>query len=158
VAIALEKGFTDTPRWSVTTKKHSYNPITYSNHLSMKSFFVCLQFFIATVAFSQTSNVNWTNLVNATASGNTLTKTGSNGWNAGGSSTNVLAANTNGYVEISVSQDNTHRFFGLTQSDDVVLKILISLYFYYLINLFVFMKRVLIKEVMEGMLLVIKFE
>ena len=92
----------------------------YSNRLSMKYFFVCLQFFIATVALSQTSDVNWTNLVNASASGNTLTKTASNGWNAGGSSTNVLAANTNGYVEVSISQDNTHRFFGLTQSDDDV--------------------------------------
>ncbi len=86
----------------------------------MKIFFICLQFFIVTIAFSQTSNVNWTNLVNVTASGNTLTKTGSNGWNAGASSTNVLAANTNGYVEISITQDNTHRFFGLGQSDDGV--------------------------------------
>ncbi len=86
----------------------------------MKIFFVCIQFFIATIAFSQTTNVNWTNLVNTTASGNTLTKTGSNGWNAGASSTNILAANTNGYVEIRITQDNTHRFFGLTQSDDGV--------------------------------------
>ncbi len=92
----------------------------YSNHLSMKFFFVCLQVFLTTIAFSQTSDVNWTKLVNATASGNTLTKTGSNGWNAGASSTNILAANTDGYVEISITQDNTHRFFGLTQSDDGV--------------------------------------
>ncbi len=82
------------------------------NKLIFISIFLCFSFW----AVGQ-NNVQWTNMVNTTADGNTLTKTGSNGWNAGGSSTKELAANSDGYAEITINQDNTHRFFGLSAND-----------------------------------------
>jgi len=82
------------------------------NKVTLISIYLCCSLW----AFGQ-SNVQWTNMVNTTATGNTLTKSGSNGWNAGASSTKQLAAAANGYVEITINQDNTHRFFGLSAND-----------------------------------------
>ena len=47
---------------------------------------------------SSTQNVVWTNAVGVTVSGNSLTKTGATGWNAGASSTQTIASG-DGYME-----------------------------------------------------------
>ena len=87
----------------------------------MKSLLVILvQLSIAYLAIGQTYPVTWANHVNTSASSNTLTKTASNGWNAGASSTNTLGANANGFVEITIAQTNTHRFFGLSNMDESI--------------------------------------
>ena len=79
---------------------------------------VWLQLFFSCVLLGQTYPINWTNLVGTTLTNNTLTKTSSNGWNAGAASTNVLAASTDGFVEVTVAQNDKHRFFGLSQKDE----------------------------------------
>ena len=61
--------------------------------------------------------VAWTSLVGVTASGNTLTKTAAGGWgNAGAISTKSLSSG-DGFVEVTVSETNTHRMFGLGNGD-----------------------------------------
>ena len=59
--------------------------------------------------------VVWTNPVNVSVSGNSLTKTGAVGWNAGASSTKQLTGD--GYVELTAGPRGTHRFFGLGIGD-----------------------------------------
>lgn len=64
-------------------------------------------------------NVIWTNYTpGATIAGNSITKTDPNGWgNSGGSSTNVLDANTDGWLEFSVPSGNQFSAIGLSQVD-----------------------------------------
>ena len=65
---------------------------------------------------STTENVTWTNVVGATASGNTLTKTAATAWgNAGASSTRSIASG-DGYVEFKVTAANTG-MVGLSHTD-----------------------------------------
>jgi PKD repeat protein len=65
-----------------------------------------------------TQNVIWTNAVNVTASGNNLTNTGGSGsaWDAGASSTQVLASG-DGYVEFSSGDTSTSKACGLSHAD-----------------------------------------
>ncbi len=61
--------------------------------------------------------VNWINLVNVTANGNTLQKTsGGWDWNAGAASSQSLASG-DGYVEVVVDATNAYRMFGLSNGD-----------------------------------------
>jgi hypothetical protein len=65
---------------------------------------------------STTENVVWTNVVGATASGNTLTKTAATAWgNAGASSTRSIVLG-DGYVEFKVTAPNTG-MVGLSHTD-----------------------------------------
>jgi len=75
-------------------------------------------FFLGILLQAQIYNLEWTNLINVKQSGNTLTKTGIDGWNAGASSTNVLLANSDGYVEITVTESGYHRSIGLSMVDE----------------------------------------
>ena len=63
-------------------------------------------------------NVQWTNVVNLTASGNSLTKptNGNVAWNAGAVSTQAIASG-DGYVEFTASENNTNRMCGLSNGD-----------------------------------------
>jgi YD repeat-containing protein len=61
-------------------------------------------------------NVVWTNVAGVTAAGNNLSKGGADAWNAGASSTRVLAGG-DGYAEFTVSETNTYRMFGLSRGD-----------------------------------------
>jgi hypothetical protein len=64
-----------------------------------------------------TENLIWTNFVGSAATGNTLAKTaGSNGWDAGASSTRAIASG-DGYVEFSVSLATDHKICGLNNGD-----------------------------------------
>jgi hypothetical protein len=64
-----------------------------------------------------TENVAWTNAVGVSVSGNSLTKTATWGWdNAGASSTKAITSG-DGYVEVTASENNTHRMFGLSNGD-----------------------------------------
>src|SRR6266404_8308237 len=61
-------------------------------------------------------NVTWTNVVGVTASGNSLTKNSSDGWNAGAVSTQTIASG-DGYMEVTATETNTHRRIGLSHGD-----------------------------------------
>jgi RHS repeat-associated protein len=63
-----------------------------------------------------TQSVVWTNVTGVSASGNTLTKTGAAGWNAGAVSTQTISAG-DGYVEFTASETNLARMCGLGNSD-----------------------------------------
>ena len=66
---------------------------------------------------SGTHNVIWTNVVNASANGNTLTKSsGGNGWNAGASSLQFIQSGK-AFVEATVAQSNVNAMFGLSKGD-----------------------------------------
>jgi RHS repeat-associated protein len=62
------------------------------------------------------ANVTWTNLVGATASGNSLSKSGADGWDAGGISTQTIGSG-DGYVEVTATEINKHRRFGLSNGN-----------------------------------------
>ncbi|MEZ4887176.1 MAG: hypothetical protein R3E32_20765 [Chitinophagales bacterium] len=68
---------------------------------------------ISQLLSSQNFDFIWTNTVGCNASGNTLTKTGSNGWNGGAGSENELAANTDGWIEMTVQENTKGKGFGL---------------------------------------------
>jgi hypothetical protein len=59
--------------------------------------------------------VVWKNAVNVAVSGNSLTRTGAPGWNAGASSTKQLSGN--GYVEFTAGPAGSHRILGLGNGD-----------------------------------------
>jgi hypothetical protein len=64
-----------------------------------------------------TSDVVWTNLVGASATGNTLTKTASTyAWDTGAVSTKAIASG-DGYLEFTATETNTARMCGLGQGD-----------------------------------------
>ena len=63
-----------------------------------------------------TQNVVWTNVTGVSASGNTLTKTGAAGWNAGAVSSQTINAG-DGYVEFTASETNLARMCGLGNGD-----------------------------------------
>jgi Tfp pilus assembly protein PilV len=63
-----------------------------------------------------TQNVNWTNIVGVSVSGNNLTKIVSNGWNAGASSVQNISFG-DGYAEFTASETNTSRRLGLSNGD-----------------------------------------
>jgi len=58
----------------------------------------------------------WTNLVDVSVSGSSLTKTGSPGWGSGASSTASLSSG-DGYVEFSATEVNTNRMAGLSATN-----------------------------------------
>jgi hypothetical protein len=61
--------------------------------------------------------VVWTNIVGASASGNTLTKTGTaTAWDAGAASTNLIH-DGNGYVEFTMTETARHVMAGLANGD-----------------------------------------
>ena len=64
---------------------------------------------------AQPFDVVWTDLVNVTADGNSLTKTGPAGWNAGAFSENKLLAGSDGWVTTTITQTNTKRMLGLSE-------------------------------------------
>ena len=72
----------------------------------------------ATIKLSSGSleNVIWTNVVGVTASGNSLSKPGSAGWDAGAVSTQAITSG-DGYVEFTISETNTYRMCGLSNGD-----------------------------------------
>ena len=62
------------------------------------------------------TDVVWTDLVNVTATGNSLSKSGGgNGWNAGAASTTAIPANADGWVEFTTDATNSTRMFGLSE-------------------------------------------
>lgn len=61
-------------------------------------------------------NVNWQNVVGVTASGNSLSKPGAAGWDAGASSVQNLGSG-GGYVQFTASETNTYRMLGLSNGD-----------------------------------------
>src|SRR5260221_167893 len=61
-------------------------------------------------------NVSWTNVVGVSATGNSLTKNSSEGWNAGAVSTQMIASG-DGYMEVTATETNTHRRIGLSNGD-----------------------------------------
>src|SRR5215213_5365777 len=64
-----------------------------------------------------TQNVIWTNVIGATVSGNSLTKTAANNWgNAGAVSAQAIASG-DGYVEFTASETSTWRMGGLSRGD-----------------------------------------
>jgi RHS repeat-associated protein len=63
-----------------------------------------------------TQNASWTSAVGVSMSGNSLTKTNSDGWNAGAVSTQTIAAG-DGYVELTASETTTARMIGLGNGD-----------------------------------------
>jgi RHS repeat-associated protein len=63
-----------------------------------------------------TQNASWTNAVGVSMSGNSLTKTDSDGWNAGAVSTQTISSG-DGYVELTASETTTARMIGLGNGD-----------------------------------------
>jgi hypothetical protein len=60
--------------------------------------------------------VVWTALVGVSASGGSLTKTTASGINSGAVSTQQIASG-DGYVELTASETNTYRMFGLSNGN-----------------------------------------
>jgi hypothetical protein len=58
----------------------------------------------------------WTSPIGVAISGNSLTKTGLTGWNAGAISVQQIASGS-GYVEVVASETNTYRAFGLSNGN-----------------------------------------
>src|SRR5262245_3988106 len=81
----------------------------------------CALFSFLGAARSQaaTEPVSWIPSVGASASGNTLTKTGSGGWNTGAISCRALASG-NGILEFRAAAATTNRVCGLSHGDDGV--------------------------------------
>jgi RHS repeat-associated protein len=64
-----------------------------------------------------TQNVNWTNAVNVSVSGNNLTKTGGDGWNGGAVSTQAIVSG-DGYVDWTASSaSSANVMIGLSNGD-----------------------------------------
>jgi hypothetical protein len=63
-----------------------------------------------------TQNVVWSNVTGVSASGNTLTKTGAAGWDAGAVSTQSINSG-DGFVEFTASETNLARMCGLGNGD-----------------------------------------
>ncbi len=61
--------------------------------------------------------VQWTNLVGVNYSGNTLTRTISGAWTSGASSSNILPANTDGWVEFQANTSANQAMIGLSSID-----------------------------------------
>ncbi len=70
---------------------------------------------LADVPAIPTEPVAWANVVGVSATGNSLTKTGPDGWDAGASSTRQIDGN--GYVEFTVPADPGYAIFGLSSDD-----------------------------------------
>jgi RHS repeat-associated protein len=63
-------------------------------------------------------NIEWINPVGVTVSGTTVTKpSGSNAWNAGASSLQILPAGINGYLEFKVTSVTGNRMVGFNDAD-----------------------------------------
>src|SRR6266496_3308841 len=60
--------------------------------------------------------VVWTNAVGVSVSGNSLTKTGGTGWNAGAVSVQTIRDGY-GYAEFTTTETTTNRMFGLGHGD-----------------------------------------
>lgn len=82
-------------------------------------FFMCaLAHFCLVFPLHAQEDVIWTDLIGVTASGNTITKTTTKRWgNAGAASLQILPANTNGWMEIEVSQISTYRLVGFSSNN-----------------------------------------
>jgi len=63
-----------------------------------------------------TENVFWTNVIKVTPSGNSLSKAGDYGWDAGAVSIRAIASG-DGYVEVTAGETNAARMFGLGSGD-----------------------------------------
>jgi RHS repeat-associated protein len=63
-----------------------------------------------------TQNASWSSAVGVSISSNTLTKTGTNGWNAGAVSTQTIAAG-DGYMEFTATADVANVLCGLSNGD-----------------------------------------
>lgn len=91
-------------------------------YLTMKNTFLLiiglLGFGICGIA--QPFNVVWTDLVEVSASGNSLTKTGPNGWNAGAFTVNSIPGGENGHLSTTINEANTYRVIGLSDVNDGV--------------------------------------
>lgn len=61
--------------------------------------------------------ISWTDAVNVSVNQNNLTKTSNTGWNAGAASTNVIPANRDGFIEMTVGNPSTDVMFGLSYSN-----------------------------------------
>ncbi|MEL7005512.1 MAG: hypothetical protein AAFN93_22685, partial [Bacteroidota bacterium] len=60
--------------------------------------------------------VTWANLTNVTSNGNSLTKSSPNGWTSGASA-NFLSPYENGWVEMTASETDKVRVFGISATD-----------------------------------------
>ena len=67
---------------------------------------------------SALTSVSWTSFVGVDAVDNNLTKTGTQGWNAGAVS--IETVNDNSYVEFTTAEDTTSKMAGLSFGDDDV--------------------------------------
>lgn len=87
----------------------------------MKKIIFRCTLFLLTCSFSLVQaqvNVTWTDLVGVTASGNSLTNIPPSGWGSGGAATtNELAANTDGWIEMEAQETDTYRVLGLSSSN-----------------------------------------
>jgi RHS repeat-associated protein len=61
-------------------------------------------------------NVSWASAVGVSISGNSLTKTGANGWNAGAVSTQSISSG-DGYVEFTANANSANTLCGLSHGD-----------------------------------------
>jgi hypothetical protein len=69
-----------------------------------------------TADVSSSSPVTWTSAVGVTVSGNSLSKPGGDGWDAGAVSTQTISSG-DGYVEVTATETNKHRRFGLSNGN-----------------------------------------
>lgn len=61
--------------------------------------------------------VTWTNTTGVSVSGNSLSGLVSNSWSAGAFSVESIAANTNGYFEMTAQETNAYRMGGLSSTN-----------------------------------------
>jgi RHS repeat-associated protein len=64
-----------------------------------------------------TQNVSWTSAVGVSVSTNSLTKTAADGWGNGGAASSQAIVSGDGYVEMTITETNKDRFFGLSDSE-----------------------------------------
>ena len=70
-------------------------------------------------SFDDVYRVSWTDLVNASVSGNDLVKSTSvsSWWNAGAASTEIIPSGTNGYVQTVADDVNSYKMIGLSEQN-----------------------------------------
>ncbi|MEO0554168.1 MAG: LamG-like jellyroll fold domain-containing protein, partial [Bacteroidota bacterium] len=73
--------------------------------------------FTTSSASGSLESVNWVDLVGVSVNGNSMTKTGASGWNAGAASSQMLESDQNGYVTATSTATTASLMFGLATSN-----------------------------------------
>jgi len=87
-------------------------------HILFKCYLILSLLLFAFALHAQPYDIIWENGAGVSVSGNSLTKTATTAWgNSGAGSTQILTANTDGWVEVTAVETDTYRMFGFSSSN-----------------------------------------